>query len=311
MLFTFNADMAEMYFGSTTINVDSGTAMYMLRQKETMPQGKAWGESFPSVVNHTSSSVARHHPDFIAAKNGDFDAAIRLVNDLVKDDKVMEVAEQYPDAHIAYIHRMQGERINMIPAAYAAKFAALGMNVEHDIIAVTNVSHTNASDIDRLGRRVRFDGEVTKGASYIILDDFITSGAELRDMRDYISSKGGNVVAITTFGQGSLGRLRDIRIDNDYRNKLKEAGITDRDLRKYGIASEIGCLTISEAAKLTRMVKSRTKDRTTSDSERLPSLRQFQSSVSAVAKEFPTSEERTRVTISAVETNAPRTYIRR
>lgn len=119
------------------------------------------------------------------------------------------------------------------------------------------------------------------------------------------------MVAITTFGHGSFGRLRDIRIDNDYRNKLKEAGITDRDLRKYGIASEIGCLTISEAAKLTRMVKSRTKDRTTSDSERLPSLRQFQSSVSAVAKEFPTSEERTRVTISAVETNAPRTYIRR
>ena len=39
-----------------------------------------------------------------------------------------------------------------------------GMKVEDDIIAVTDVKHTNASDIARLGRRMRFEGEVTKGA---------------------------------------------------------------------------------------------------------------------------------------------------
>ena len=87
---------------------------------------------------------------------------------------------------------------------------------------------------------MRFEGNVTKGASYIILDDFITSGAELRDMRDYISSKGGNVVMITTFGHGSFGKLTDIRIDNDYKNKLKEAGITNQDLRKYAFALSTG-----------------------------------------------------------------------
>ena len=94
------------------------------------------------MVNHTSSHVARKHPDFEAAKHGDFDAAIRLVDDLVKDDKVLEVAEQYPDAHVAYIHRRQGNGINMIPAAYAAKFAALGMTVDDDIIAVTDAHKT-------------------------------------------------------------------------------------------------------------------------------------------------------------------------
>ncbi len=89
--------------------------------------------------------------------------------------------------------------------------------------------------------------KVKKGKDYILLDDFITTGAELRDLRDYISSKGGNVVMITTFGHGSFGKLKDIRIDNDYKSKLQQAGITDQDLRRYGIASEIGCLTISEA----------------------------------------------------------------
>ncbi len=193
VLFTFHADDAEMYFGKTHVSVDMGTALYMLQQKDSMPQGKAWGDSFPAVVNHTSSCVARHHPDFLAAKQGDFDAAIRLVDDLVKDEKVIDVATRFPEAHVAYIHRQNGTGINMIPAAFAAKFSAAGMTVEDDIIAITNVSHTDASDVARLSRRMRFEGNVTKGASYIILDDFITSGAELRDMRDYISSKGGNV----------------------------------------------------------------------------------------------------------------------
>lgn len=251
--------MVEMYLGNTPIDIDLSTALYMLRQKDNMPQGSGWAKQFPAVVNHTSSAIARRHPDFHAAKHGDYDAALRLVNDLVKDDKVMSIARQYPHAHIAYNHKMQGGNINMIPAAYAAKFAAIGMKVEHDIIAITDVSHTNASDIARISKRMRFEGCVTRGAAYILLDDFITSGAELRDMRDYIESNGGHVVMMTTFGHGSFGRLKDIRIDNNYIERLKASGITDQDLRKYGIASTINCLTIGEAAKLSRMVNAKAK----------------------------------------------------
>ena len=57
---------------------------------------------------------------------------------------------------------MQDSKVNMIPAAYAANFSAIGMDVEHNIIAVTDVSHTNASDISRISKRVRFEGEVKK-----------------------------------------------------------------------------------------------------------------------------------------------------
>ena len=305
VLFTFNTEDAEMYIGRSPITVDMATALYMLRQKESMPQGRSWGEYFPGVVNHTTSFVAKRHPDFYAAKHGDFDAAIRLVDALVKDEKVLEVARQHPNAHVAYIHRRQGDGINMIPAAYAAKFAALGMTVEDDIIAVTNVSHTNASDVARLGRRVRFDGEVTRGADYILLDDFITSGAELRDLRDYISSRGGNVVMITTFGHGSFGKLSDIRIDNDYISKLREAGITDQDLRKYGIASEIGCLTISEAAKLNRMVNGRPKRASSSVIERFSSLRQEHSAVPAVAEEVSGTAKREQTSLIPSANNRP------
>ena len=66
--------------------------MYILRQKDTMPEGSRWGDSFPPIVNHTSSGVARKHPDFYAAKHGDYDAALRLVDAFVKDSKIVAIA---------------------------------------------------------------------------------------------------------------------------------------------------------------------------------------------------------------------------
>ena len=98
--------------------------------------------------------------------------------------------------------------------------------------------------------------KVKKGKDYILLDDFITTGAELRDLRDYIS-----------------------------------------DLRRYGIASEIGCLTISEAAKLNRMVNRKRERQTTTVLERFSSLRQEQSSVPPMAKEIPENEGRRQVSL--------------
>ncbi len=276
-----------MYFGDSPVKVDMETAKYILRQKDSMPEGAAWNGQFPPIVNHTSSAVARHHPDFKAAKHGDFQAALRLVDELVKDEKIALIASRFPKAHIIYNHRMQGDGINMIPAAYAARFSAIGMTVEHNIVAVTNVSHTNASDISRISKRMRFDGHVNKGVDYILLDDFVTSGAELRDLRDYVSSQGGNVVAMTTFGHGSFGKLKDIRIDEAYRQKLQDAGVTDIDLRKYGIASEIGCLTLGEAAKLARMVVARAKGKASQVFARMQRISDSCWNAQALAGEVP------------------------
>ena len=252
-----------------------------------MPEGHRWGDAFPAVVNHTSSGMARKHPDFHAAKHGDYEAALRLVDAFVKDSKIADIAQRYPHAHVVYNHKMQGGDINMIPAAYAAKFSAIGMTVDHDIIAVTDVSHTNATDLSRISKRMRFEGEVRQDTDYIILDDFITSGAELRDLRDYIQSRGGNVVLMTTFGHGSFGKLQDIRIDSKYIERLNASGITDQDLRKYGIASEIGCLTLGEAARLSRLVNARAKAAAARSSASVQRTCLEQPSLSEVAGEVP------------------------
>lgn len=69
VLFTFAEDnIAYMYFGNTPIQVDYNTALYILHQKDCMPKGNAWPETFPSIVNHTSAAAARKHPAFEAAK---------------------------------------------------------------------------------------------------------------------------------------------------------------------------------------------------------------------------------------------------
>ena len=285
VLFMFKDKAAEMTLGAKALRIDMETAFHILRQRDSVPKGMPWSDDFPEVVNHTSSLKARNHRDFEAAKHGDFDAAIRLVDALVSDEKMDDVVQRFPFARIAYIHCKEGLSTNMIPAAYAARFSAKGMVVEDDIVAVNSVRHTQSSDLDRLSRRLRFDGEVTKGADYIVLDDFITTGAELRDMRDYISCKGGNVVMITTLGHGSFGQLKHLGIDENYKEKLKMAGITDQDLKKYGIASGIGCLTLSEAARLNRMVVAKTNRRAETIIERLSSLREDHADVQEVARE--------------------------
>lgn len=150
-----------MYLGRSPLLIDRDTVLYILRQKDSMPEGNRWGDTFPAVVNHTSSGMARRHPDFHAAKHGDYEAALRLVDAFVKDSKIADIAQRYPHAHVVYNHKMQGGDINMIPAAYAAKFSAIGMTVDHDIIAVTDVSHTpptppiSAASASACGLRVR------------------------------------------------------------------------------------------------------------------------------------------------------------
>lgn len=119
---------------------------------------------------------------------------------------------------------------------------------------------------------------------------------------------------MTTFGHGSYGKLNDIRIDDIHKQKLEEAGITDLDLRKYGIASEIGCLTIGEAAKLSRMVNVRAKTETSQLIARVQRSIEAESSISKVEEQIQeekSSVENDSQVTNLKETNVPRKGVRR
>jgi len=48
--------------------------------------------------------------------------------------------------------------------------------------------------------RAIFDGDVIRGRQYILVDDVKTSAGTLAELRLYIESKGGEVVAVSTLG---------------------------------------------------------------------------------------------------------------
>ena len=231
-------------------------ALYISRQKNTLSDGKRWNSSFPDIVNHTSSSVVRRDLEFEAAKHGDYNAAMNIVNKYLKQDKVDEIQKHYPDASLVYIHKKDMEGANMIPAAYASRLGDSGLRVDDGIVMVTDAKHTGASDLLRLFRRSRFEGEVVPGRNYVVVDDFITSGAEVRDLKDYIESHGGNVVCVTSFGHGSYGKLK-MNSTMEQHQQLRRYGLTDAELRRYGIASCIENLSYTEASKFLVLVKSK------------------------------------------------------
>ena len=255
-----NSEGGQIQVGNKALRLSLDDALYILKQKESMPYGKGWKSGFPEIVNHTGSHAASKDPNFKAAKSGDYDAAVRLVDRLLKPDKVADIVNRYSDASLVYVHMKNQENSNMIPAAFASKFRDSGMKVEDDIVVVTKAKHTGASDMLRLLRRSRFEGDVSPGRNYVLADDFVTSGAEVRDLKDYIESNGGNVVCVTSFGHGSYSNLVMSSTAEQHR-QLRQYGLTDKDLCKYGIASRIENLSFTEACKFYRMAKSRCSDR--------------------------------------------------
>lgn len=275
------------------LEVSVDDALYIARQKNTLSDGMGWSASFPSIVNHTGTSAVRREANYDAAKHGNYDAAVSIVSKYLKQDRVDEIRKKYPDAHVVYIHKKDSEGGNMIPVAYATKLAESGLTIDDGIVMVTDAKHTGASDMMRLFRRSRFEGEVMPGRNYLLVDDFITSGAEMRDLKDYIESRGGHVVCVTTFGHGSYGKLK-MNSTIEQHQQLRQYGLTDAELRKYGIASRIENLSYTEASKFLVLVRSRTNGRIEEGSpvyQRLMMLQELQKRLDVAAESIKEEAE--------------------
>jgi hypothetical protein len=63
------------------------------------------------------------------------------------------------------------------------------------IVQINVVQHTGADGFSRLARQAEFDGDVQSGARYVLVDDFIGQGGTLANLKGYIESRGGYVIA--------------------------------------------------------------------------------------------------------------------
>lgn len=167
------------------------------------PSG-AWSENFPKVLVHTNGAKMKSHEDYQNAKHGDYDSAKSLVSDVIKNDRIKQLVEAYPDAIVVPVRSVK-EGSNQIPVAYADAIGKEGLSVDKSIAITKKANRTGSSELNRLVSKNEIEGEVKKGKEYIIADDVVTSGASINEYRKYIEKNGGKVVASTSLCMGQRG----------------------------------------------------------------------------------------------------------
>src|SRR3990172_594237 len=100
------------------------------------------------VLAHTTIAALRRHPEFKAGKAGNAAAALAVVRDLVKQDRIQALSQACPEAVICPVLATEQAGVNMLPLAFAKYSASLGgLGVETGILQVNRTCHTGAKAI--------------------------------------------------------------------------------------------------------------------------------------------------------------------
>jgi hypothetical protein len=162
----------------------------------TFPVRVPWN-GFPAVIVHSSIYRLKSLPEYRAAKMGDSQAAKRIANLLVNQNKLGVSA----DFVVPVIQVDQGH-YNAIPVAVAAVLARrMGAKLWLDVCQINKVNHTAANGSARLKHQPIFAGSAPK-ETCMICDDVVTYGASLANLRGFLAAAGAKVIAATAIGAG-------------------------------------------------------------------------------------------------------------
>jgi hypothetical protein len=99
--------------------------------------------AFPDITVQTTVAKLKAHPDYDAAKSGDQDAALRVIDQLFKPGKLTDSC----DLIVPVLQLDQGKQ-NMLAVAYALRLGReLGAEVFLGICQSNQVSHTGADAV--------------------------------------------------------------------------------------------------------------------------------------------------------------------
>lgn len=215
---------------------------------------KPWREGFPLLFSHTTIAALKRHSDYAAAKeSGDIDAARRLVADLIKPDRVEQLAALYPDAIIVSVMEKEAGK-NVIPQALGRYIAEVGkLRYDENIVDVSTSTHTGEGMISRLLARKKFQGPVVAGGKYLMVDDVFTQGGTFHELRHHLANNGADAVAAVSLAFSRHGNT--LAIQQETINNLTER--FDREelealLQKNDISGSIEALTENEGRSLLR-----------------------------------------------------------
>ncbi|MFK8398187.1 LPD38 domain-containing protein [Pseudomonas sp. BGr12] len=156
-----------------------------------------WDAAFPDVTVAHPLAFLNNHPDYAAAKAGDTAAALRVARDAITPEFVDQVRQAIPagsSPKIVPVLAREGAGDNRIPVIAAEVLAQrLGLQTDLTPVQQEKIGRTQASALERVARQPTFQGDVAPG-DYILLDDTLTQGGTLAQLKTHIEDNGGRVV---------------------------------------------------------------------------------------------------------------------
>lgn len=162
-------------------------------------------------------------------------AAIELLDDLVVEDTIKKLraladkcgAKPKLIAPAAQI----GDSNNALAIGYANWLGhELDWEVDESVFQMKDFSKDKLGAWVRIAHPSTFYGEIDKNTPYVIVDDVITLGGTLADLRSFILSKGGRVIGMSTIAS-SDGNDVQIRLGPGTETKLEKS--YGSDLAKF------------------------------------------------------------------------------
>jgi Phosphoribosyl transferase domain len=156
---------------------------------------------FRDVVIQTTVTHLRSRPGYSEAKRGAGEAAYHVVQEVFKPQKIPFTFDT-----IVPIMQFDRESPNALPLVYAAMLAKhFPCRLETGILQANIVSHTLADAQTRILGQPIFMGKIEPGSQVLIVDDVVTYGSTLANLRGWLEQQGATVVGATTLAAGFGG----------------------------------------------------------------------------------------------------------
>lgn len=183
------------------------------------------GEFLPqSLIFTNMNGVVGDKERHLAAKNGDFDSALELVEEIVSDpskSKIIEyIKNQFSNSILVPMSSIKSEEKdeNILPLVLGLKLEEItGLENYIDIQKKAKTGHTNSDHVFRLLKEGAYcctdsSGEEyepdNSGKRFVIIDDIIGSGGSISSLKRYLEKTGGVVLGAICLAAGrKSGRI--------------------------------------------------------------------------------------------------------
>jgi hypothetical protein len=170
----------------------------LIKAADTVQPTRTDWHDLPDVIVNAPLKEAANHASYTIAKNGDTDASLQVAIDLIKPESIDKLIEIAGDTNpiLVSVHAEESVSVNWIPSAMAVVIRdKTGWDIDQSIVQSKKVGRTSAPDgFYRIAVTPTFAGEFPSGRTAIIMDDTLTQGGTLANLKGHIESQGGRVI---------------------------------------------------------------------------------------------------------------------